>query len=223
MQIAKLLPRALKSRFLGAFRSFERENRVKVASLIPMVELEARHVAGTKLLTNREHLLEVLPKGGIVAEIGVNQGEFSQSILTLNRPKKLHLIDVWGSARYHSGLYDNVKAKFATQLSEGTVEINKGYSTEVLPTFPDNYFDWVYIDSAHDYQTTADELSILKTKMKKGGFICGHDYVNSCWRNAVKYGVVEAVHEFCAKEDWEMAYLTSETHQHLSFCIRKIE
>lgn len=223
MQIAKLLPRALKSRLLGAFRSFERENRVKVASLIPMVELEARHVAGTKLLTNREHLLEVLPKGGIVAEIGVNQGEFSRSILTLNRPKKLHLIDVWGSARYHSGLYDNVKAKFATQLSEGTVEINKGYSTEVLPTFPDNYFDWVYIDSAHDYQTTADELSILKTKMKDGGFICGHDYVNSCWRNAIKYGVVEAVHEFCVKENWEMVYLTSETHQHLSFCIRKIK
>jgi len=223
MQLAKLLPRTLKSRLLGAFRSFERENRVKVASLIPVVELEARHIAATKLLTNREHLLNVLPKGGIVAEIGVNQGEFSQSILTLNKPEKLHLIDVWDSARYHSGLYDNVKAKFATQLRDGTVEINKGYSTEVLPTFPNNYFDWVYIDTAHDYRTTADELAILKTKMKKGGFICGHDYVNSCWRSAVKYGVVEAVHEFCAKEDWEMAYLTCETHQHLSFCIRKIE
>ena len=218
----KLIPVRLKAAMLRRLRAYERAKRVEIANSIPVVELAEKHIANTKLITSRERLLQLLPKDGVVAEIGVNEGNFSAAILETTGPKTLHLIDVWGSERYHDGLANKVTGRFSAEIEAGKVKINRGYSTEILPSFPDQYFDWVYIDSAHTYEVTRDELAILKSKIKAGGFICGHDYITSCWRNAVKYGVVEAVHEFCVQEEWELIYLTSETHQHRSFCIRKI-
>jgi hypothetical protein len=219
----KLLPKRIKAGLLKRFREYERVKKLEVAGSIPVVDLGEKHIANAKLLTNRERLLEQLPKGGVVAEIGVNQGDYSSKILDLTSPRKLHLIDEWGTESYHDGLASAVKKKFANEIVSGQVEINRGYSTEVLPRFADSSFDWVYIDSAHTYEVTRDELAILNTKVKDNGFICGHDYINSCWRNAVKYGVVEAVHEFCVREGWELVYLTNETHQHCSFCIRRLK
>lgn len=219
----QLIPKKIKQNLLNAFRAYERAQRVSAASSMPNIELSEKHIANTKLVTTREQLLRLLPKGGVVAEIGVNEGEFSEAILNVTNPKKLHLIDVWGSKRYHDGLEGKVTEKFGDQIANGQLEINRGYSTEVLPTFPDQYFDWVYIDSAHTYEVTRDELEILASKVRPDGLICGHDYINSCWRNAVKYGVVEAVHEFCVNNGWKIIYLTNETHQHRSFCIRRIE
>jgi len=36
-----------------------------------------------------------MPKNSICAEIGVNRGNFSKSILKIVQPKKLYLIDPW--------------------------------------------------------------------------------------------------------------------------------
>ena len=46
-----------------------------------------------KTLANRTILLDHLPKNGIVTEVGVRQGKFSQQILNRCTPKRLHLID----------------------------------------------------------------------------------------------------------------------------------
>jgi len=138
------------------------------------------------LLLNRQDLLSHLPKGGIVAEVGVDEGVFTEQILTICKPAKLHLIDVWGSERYHSGKASEVKRKFREQIRDGSVEINQGYSTEVLAEFEDGYFDWVYIDSAHTYSTTANELKLARRKVKPRGMIAGHDYVISNWNSNVR-------------------------------------
>lgn len=212
----------IKSVILNRFRAMERVKRVEAAKRIPVIELEEKHILETQLITNRSRLLELMPENGVWAEIGVNRGEFSREIIEKAKPEKLHLIDAWASERYHQGLRELVEQLFAAEIGTGVVEINQGYSTDVLKVFPDHYFDCVYIDTAHTYDVTRDELAILENKMKPGGLICGHDYINSCWRNAVKYGVVEAVHEFCVLHDWRIVYLTNETHQHRSFCLSRI-
>ena len=63
---------------------------------IPKVELEEKHISNAKLILTREKLLELLPKGGTVAELGVDNGDFSQKILSINQPEKLYLVDFWG-------------------------------------------------------------------------------------------------------------------------------
>ncbi|MBK9149146.1 MAG: class I SAM-dependent methyltransferase [Flavobacteriales bacterium] len=174
------------------------------------------------MVPDREAFLNVLPKGGVVAEAGVDHGDFSARILAITQPSALHLIDVWSSKRYHSGLEDLVRKRFAREIESKQVRIDLGLSTDVMPRFPDGYFDWIYIDTDHGYRITAAELAIARTKVKPGGIIAGHDYVTGNWDGGVRYGVVEAVHEFCVKHDWELILLTHETDRHLSFAIRAI-
>ncbi len=190
---------------------------------IPRVELHQKHVQNARLLANREQLLAKLPKHKVCAEIGVDKGDLSAQILQFASPAKLHLIDAWGdSERYHDGHKRQVEEKFREEIAQGRVEINLGLSTAVLPTFPDAYFDWVYLDTAHTYSVTAAELAILKHKVKRKGIISGHDYCMGNWVVRRRYGVIEAVHELCVQADWELVFLTCETNQFRSFAIRKI-
>ena len=106
------------------------------------------------MLTTREELLDLLPKGGIVAELGVDEGDFSKTILEINKPKKLHLVDIWGSKRYNQEKRRKVETRFKKNIEANSLEINLGLSTEVGKEFQDNYFDWIYIDTAHSYKTT---------------------------------------------------------------------
>jgi hypothetical protein len=189
---------------------------------IPYHELQPRHVAHATLLVDRDHLLNVLPKNATVAEMGVDEGVFTERILAVTKPAKLHLIDAWQSERYSATKALAVETKFRVLIREGLLEINRGLSTDVLKGFPDNYFDWLYIDTDHGYRVTADELRVGHRKVREGGYLCGHDYVTGNWRKGLRYGVIEAVHEFCVKENWEICFLTCETHQHRSFAIKRI-
>ncbi|MEZ4739911.1 MAG: class I SAM-dependent methyltransferase [Flavobacteriales bacterium] len=196
--------------------------RRKQSARIPKVELQEKHIRNLRTVLDRKAFLNALPKGGVVAEAGVDKGDFSAMILAITQPKELHLIDIWSSARYHGGLEGVVREKFKKELASGQVHIDLGLSTDVLKTFPDGRFDWIYIDTDHGYDVTAAELALARTKVKKGGIIAGHDYSTCNWDGGVRYGVVEAVHEFCVKHDWELILLTHETDRFLSFAIREI-
>jgi hypothetical protein len=197
--------------------------RIREDQKVPKFELEKKHIARLKVLLDRKELLGEMPKNSVCAEIGVNEGEFSEMIWHITQPTRLHLIDAWGDpTRYHDDLKLVVENKFIDAVNAGKVQINVGYSTKILKSFDDNYFDWVYLDTDHSYPTTAAELFILKEKVKIGGIIAGHDYTLGNWINSYRYGVIEAVHELCVKENWELIYITSESNQCRSFAIRKI-
>jgi len=194
----------------------------KISTEIPKIEISKIHIINAKLLTTRQEMLELLPKGGIVAELGVDEGGFSESILTINKPQKLHLVDYWGSSRYNKEKQRKVETRFEKSIEEKHVEINLGLSTQVVKEFQDEYFDWIYIDTAHTYKTTIEELELYRTKIKPDGFITGHDYILGNWNGLVRYGVIEAVYEFCSKYSWEIVFITTEINNSPSFAIRKI-
>jgi hypothetical protein len=207
----------------GLWGNFFQVERAKTDAAIPKTTLQEKNIRNLKTLTDREALLKQLPKDQVIAEVGVAHGDFSELITKLNSPKKLHLVDAWADeSRYHGGLKKLVADKFKNEIEKGIVELNVGFSTTVLLSFPDGYFDWVYLDTDHSYETTRDELAILKSKVKKGGVIAGHDYTMGNWVNSYRYGVIEAVNEFCVKENWEIIFLTSEPDHHRSFAIREI-
>lgn len=190
---------------------------------IPGINLNQIHIKNLRILENREKLLELLPKNAIVAELGVDTGDFSRLIIKKTNPKKIHLIDAWGSNRYNNSKKEAVLKRFEREIDNNLLEVNLGYSTQVLKLFKDNYFDWIYIDTDHSYNTTKSELEIAAEKVKNTGIICGHDYFMGNWVSGYKYGVIEAVHEFCVNHNWEILYLTIEQSIPPSFALRKIE
>jgi hypothetical protein len=160
---------------------------------------------------HREFLLKMLPKNTVCAEIGVHKGDFSAQILQTVAPKELHLVDPWkyeGSDIYKKAWYggkaqggqpemdDRYRAiglRFEPDIRSGRVKIHRGYSSDVLHEFPDNYFDWVYIDGNHLYEFVKQDLELSFKKTKPGGYITGDDYGEGGWWQG---GVKKAVDEF---------------------------
>jgi predicted O-methyltransferase YrrM len=208
--LRNLIPSFIKKSVVKYVKNAIKKERETQASNIPITELSEIHIKNTCVLVDRVKLLDRLRKNAVVAELGVNKGEFSELILSHTSPKKLHLIDIWGSERYNEQLMRQVQTKFATQIQGNIVEINRGLSTEVVSNFPDGYFDWIYIDTAHSYTVTKAELEMYAPKITPGGIIAGHDYVMGNWTSDIRYGVMEAVYEFCVKHQWEIVYITSE-------------
>lgn len=211
------LPRPLRPLAVSLHDFIEGRNRFNV----PREDIRPDLQRNVRVVATRRDLLSLLPRGGVVAECGVDRGCFSEMILTVNQPHKLYLIDQWGSSRYSKSIKAGVQEQFSDQLAAGSVEICEGTSFEEIRKFPENYFDWVYIDTNHQFQTTCDELAACAERVKQDGFIVGHDYTIGNFDDGIRYGVIEAVNKFCNKEEWELIYLTNEAHRHISFAIRR--
>lgn len=183
--------------------------------------------ADFKLLPDREALLALLPANGVCAEIGVATGDFSAKILKYCCVRELHLIDIWRGPFTLSGKvggeagYRQVQQKFQKEIESGKVRLYRGCSFERLAEMPDAYFDWVYIDASHRYCDIARDLAVAGRKVKPSGMICGHDYTRWGAYGLLRFGVVEAVNEFCAAEGWKLVCLTNERHRHISYVLRK--
>jgi predicted O-methyltransferase YrrM len=57
-----------------------------------------------------------------------------------------------------------------------TVELIKNSSIEASKRFPDSYFDFIFIDASHDYQSVKEDLNLWYPKLKEDGMIAGHDF-----------------------------------------------
>jgi Methyltransferase domain len=197
------------------------KDRAATKRAMPVTQLAMRHTGNCRVVPTREQMLDLLPKNGIVAEVGVAFGDFSKELLERMQPQTLHLLDLWMGERYKSGL-DTVTSHFKSEIEAGRVQLRQGRSVETLASFADQTFDFVYIDTDHSYVTTIAELEVARNKVKQGGRIGGHDYCTGNIVGAVPYGVVEACAEFCGKYDWTFEYLSLESHGHFSFCLKAI-
>jgi len=163
----------------------------------------------------RGRLLARLPKGGVCAEIGVWRGDFSERILEMTRPARLHLIDPWravaaeGYERAHYGgeltggqaemdaVYAAVLERFAGDRKKGVVEVHRLSSLEAAGRFREGELDFVYIDGNHRYEFVKADLEAYAPKVRPGGLLAGDDYgVEGWWED----GVTRAVDEFVRSE-----------------------
>ncbi|RMA42338.1 class I SAM-dependent methyltransferase [Rhodophyticola porphyridii] len=197
------------------------DERRAIKNAMPRIHLHSVHTRNCRLLPDRYHLLDAMPKAATVAEIGVAFGDYSQEILERCAPKKLFLVDAWASDRYSDGL-SAIQNKFASQIERSIVEVRQGLSTEVLKKFAPNSIDWAYIDTNHSYQTTIEELRLCASCLVSDGRIAGHDFCTGNVVSAIPYGVVESVMQFCLEDSWEFEYLTLDPSAHFSFCIKPI-
>lgn len=176
--------------------------------------LEPKHVEGCKAILDRHLLLEQMPKNAVVAEIGVDRGRFAERIYEVTQPKQLHLIDLF---QFEYQITD-VNTLFENNAD---VKMHQIKSADAGQLFEDEYFDWIYIDTDHTYETTKAELNAFADKIKPGGLISGHDYFQVGISNGFSYGVMSAVHEFVVINDWRLYAVTLEPLENQSFVIQK--
>ncbi len=209
-------------RFLRQIYRFIVRLLIKVQPKPPAAQpLHDKRMARAVLLGDRLELLRRLPHGGTIMECGVDEGHFSQHILDICKPKQLLLVDTWGTARFSSEKLDAVSRRFEQQIRDGEVVIRRMLSTEALQECSPESLDWVYIDTSHDYHTTREELELAASRVRKDGIICGHDYTIGSWTSYIRYGVIEAVNEFCNKNNWDLIFLTNEPKRNLSYAIQR--
>ena len=169
-------------------------------------------LVGTLRPDNRRDILELFPKGGVIAELGVFRGVYSERILERCQPKLLYLVDLWGSrvdwwidgdVRSVSGgeAYHCCCSKFE---SNHVVRMRRESTIDFLASMPDRSLDVVYLDADHGYCSVRDELALAWPRMKPGGWISGHDYCD------LFPGVVQAVSEFIELHGLRLDVLTKE-------------
>lgn len=151
----------------------------------------------------------------IAAEIGVFKGDFSATLLTSNI-HKLYSIDAWDvcySSRERwqqnnlNAVYKIANKKLLAFKNRS--EIIRTSSDIAATLFPNCFFDFVYIDASHDYQSIKNDIMLWWPKIKANGILSGHDY---CERDKEKHlwGVIQAVNEHVAAYNQDLFILNED-------------
>ena len=144
-----------------------------------------------------------------IAEIGVARGMLSAKLL--NR-SDLHLtmVDSWAPTEDQPERYKETGDSLAflsaddaalikdeahrrTEFASDRRHIIHATSLSAAESVPDHSLDLVFIDADHTREAVAEDLRAWYSKVRPGGWICGHDYMQP---NFPGFGVGYAVHEF---------------------------
>jgi hypothetical protein len=150
-------------------------------------------VSGCVFCASRFEMIGHLPKGGRVIELGTYKGDFARQILAAATPRELHLVDI-DYAPFNSDALTGLE-----------VTRHEGLTHEVIAGFPDNYFDWVYIDALHDYEGVMRDARAAMPKVKPGGYLAFNDF-GHIDASLGRYGVHRAVVDVMLNHRWPMRY-----------------
>ena len=185
-----------------------------------------------KNISREELFLEIKENfsEGCGVEVGTFKAEFSKFILE-NWNGTLYMVDVWrplGKEYLDSSNHKNYQNQiysYAMKNLEGLEDrgiMIRANSEKSSKIFSNESLDFVYIDANHAYDFVVDDIKYWYSKIKKGGFLWGHDYINLDWYNDPNFlpnkkdkhiwsnnfyhgvfGVNPAVDEFCIEHNYE--------------------
>ncbi len=114
-------------------------------------------------------------------EIGVEQGTYSETLLSGVPDLTLYGIDPWlaypnyreyVSQEQLNGFYE----KTLKRLDKYDFRAVRDYSENAHKFFKDGELDFVYIDGNHEFFYVAQDLHHWAPKVRAGGIVAGHDY-----------------------------------------------
>lgn len=176
--------------------------------VVSSAHIPAELLGECRVCPSRKELVTLLPKHAVVAEVGVERGLFSAHILEQCAPAELHLVDL------------SFSQLAPTVASAPAVTIHNGVSWEILATFPDAYFDWIYIDADHSYEGAIRDAVAAAPKLKQGGYLVFNDFAHID-PYLGRYGVHRAVTEFATSYRWPFAWLALDTMAQYDVALRK--
>ncbi len=153
----------------------------------------------------------------IGAEIGVFRGRTSRTLLATRGALTLYMVDSWAttpadaayarSGDFHSKLSQDEQdahfeaAKQNVAFAHKRAIILRAPSLLAAATIADASLDFAFIDADHSYEGCKADINAWWPKIKKGGFLSGHDYENPDYP---LFGVKRAVDEFSSKVELGM-------------------
>jgi hypothetical protein len=155
------------------------------------------------------HLLNRRGLVGVAVEIGVKRGGYSDFLLHHWRGRMLISVDPWREAppeeyvdraNVHQQQQEQYYAEACSRLRRhgGRSEIWRLTSIEAAKRVEDGSLDFVYVDARHDTASVREDLEAWYPKLRPGGLLAGHDYVDGRFPNG-DFGVRTAVDSFFAE------------------------
>jgi len=160
-------------------------------------------------IPSREEIPALLNRRGLTGrgvEVGVKVGNYSEFLLRHWRCRQLVSVDPWLEAppdEYvdRANVSQEQQEEFFLRARKrlgrygSRSEIWRLTSSEAALRVPDGSLDFVYIDARHDHDSVLEDLRTWFPKLRPGGLIAGHDYVDGTFPQGV-FGVRSAVDEF---------------------------
>jgi len=144
-----------------------------------------------------KRIVESVPDGGHIVEVGAWKGASTSYLAVEAQHKKLRIdvVDTWSGSHEHKDIDDIRKnSLFGTFIDNLRPVINlinpiRTDSVSASKMYADESLDAVFIDADHRYESVKADILAWMPKVKKGGILAGHDYVDS------HNGVIKAVNE----------------------------
>lgn len=149
-----------------------------------------------------------------ICEIGIRNGE-NFELITRHNPKEAVAIDCWidngvlsrNDRCYTQEELDNQYNEVKKLIKDKPfARIIRDYSFNAVKQFPDEYFDFIYIDADHSFEGCYRDIVDWYPKVKKNGILCGDDYNKRhhvTKNGSLDFGVVEAVRKYSKENNLE--------------------
>jgi len=193
----------------------------------------AEHLADARLYATRQDMAAALVQpGGVIAEVGVALGDFSEFIIEALKPKSfvafdvftLHDVEVlWGtptSEIFGSGTHlEQYRDRF--EKYGDLVVIEEGCSWDLLARYPDDHFDMIYIDAGHDLDSVKHDMDVAIAKVRPDGVLIFNDYTMFDHMTGSPYGIVQNVNALVTETDWRIVGLALQRGMFCDIALRR--
>lgn len=156
-------------------------------------------------------LVQSIPFGKM-AEVGTWKGRSLSSIIPVAKLvgiEEIVAIDTFkGSpgeltASHIDATYLDIRVIFERSMQDvnanNLVRIHEGNQEELVNTFPDEYFNLVFIDAEHHTNNVINDITRWLPKVQSGGYLAGHDYDWESVATAVRQCFpAERIHTFAS-------------------------
>lgn len=133
-------------------------------------------------ITGLQDLIKKLPNNMRVVEVGTYAGESAEIFLKSGKVDVIYCIDLWHIKDWAEAekYVDILMSKYPNKILK-----MKSSSDLACQFLLNEDFDLVYIDANHYYEPCKKDIVNYLPKVKKGGWIGGHDYKMDSVKRAV--------------------------------------
>lgn len=200
----------------AAQRAFAKAVRELLKAQVPYVErapdLDAALLADARVAASRALLLESLPKGGVVAELGTADLGRSRALAEATRPRALHLFVPASETGEPTGL---------AELLPGRTTVHAGDPALLLGQQPAEAFDLVVLGGDASYAGALRGLVAAEARLRPGGLLVVNDYTVWSVASMSRSGVARAANEFANSRRWPVAALALQSAGYYDLCLRR--